>query len=131
MQTNKYTTLIAILLIIILLIVIFSSCIQQEKKVEEEEKTFSIQQLIQNAASGQKITIPAGIYYENITINKPLTLIGEEKDNTILDGMGGPQVIHITTDNVYISNLTVRNSGGYKDNAGIRLNSNHSLLIRF
>ena len=41
---------------------------------------------------------------------------------------GGLQVIHVIVDNVYISNLTVRNSGGYKDNAGIRLDSDNNLI---
>ncbi|MEX2426103.1 MAG: hypothetical protein WD401_04990, partial [Thermomicrobiaceae bacterium] len=37
----------------------------------------SIQQMVDNAGSGATVRVPAGIYRETVTINKPITLIGE------------------------------------------------------
>ena len=46
-----------------------------------------------------------GIYQESIHINKSLTLKGEHKYHTIIQGTGMNDVIHITSEYVSISNL--------------------------
>jgi len=68
-----------------------------------------IQDLIDNASAGETIYIPGGIYYENIVINKSISLIGEDKDNTIIDGNGNGYVVYIIADWVNISRFTIRN----------------------
>lgn len=127
MQLNK-NVILKVSILIILVLTLFCGCFQQEEKIKEEQELLSIQQLIQNASSGGTIIIPAGTYYENIEINKPLSLIGEDKDTTILDGDYAKEVINIKSNNVRIINLTIRNSGGYLDNAGIRIDSNNNLI---
>ncbi len=127
MKLTKNFIIIMLILNIVLSILIFSGCFE-EKRVEDGGKKFSIQQLIQNAPYGGIIYIPSGTYYENIKISKPLTLIGEIKNNTILDGRGGEQVIYVNADNVYIYNLTIRNSGGKKGDSGIKIISNNNLI---
>ena len=71
----------------------------------------SIQQAIDNASDGDTIYIWAGTYYENIIINKSLTIIGNNSVNTIIDGGGNGEVINITEDWVNITGFTIRNSG--------------------
>jgi nitrous oxidase accessory protein len=69
-----------------------------------------IQWAIGNATDGDTIIVNAGICYENITLNKSLTLQGENK-NSIIDGNGTGHVVTICADNVSISGFTIRNSG--------------------
>jgi len=69
-----------------------------------------IQWAIGNATVGDTIFVSAGIYYEHVTIDKPLTLQGENR-NSIIDGNNTGHVVTITADNVNISGFTIRNSG--------------------
>lgn len=39
-------------------------------------KTNTIQSIVDNAPAGDEIFIPLGVYIENVTINKPLSIIG-------------------------------------------------------
>ena len=64
-----------------------------------------------------------GTYYENIYINKPLKLTGENKENTIINGNGQGNVIYLSADMAVISGFTIKNSGDSYTNAGIYLNS--------
>ena len=73
-----------------------------------------IQDLIDNASDGDTIYIPSGIYYESIIINKSISLVGEDKETTIIDGCGGCNVIGILfTDWVNISGFTIKNATEY------------------
>ena len=78
----------------------------------------SIQYAIGVASERDTIFVSAGTYYENINFNeKNISIIGENKENTIIDG-DGYTVIEIVTpcQNCLISNLTIqngsRNGGG-------------------
>lgn len=70
----------------------------------------SIQDAINNASSGDIICVRLGIYYENIVINKSITLIGENRESTIIDGGRLGNVISIQASNVNISGFTIQNS---------------------
>jgi hypothetical protein len=50
-------------------------------------------------------------YYENIIVDKSITLIGEDKDSTIIDAGGSGGVIYVSEDDVTISGFTIQNSG--------------------
>ena len=67
----------------------------------------TIQEAVNSASPGQTIQVAAGTYYEHVTINKSLTLIG--KKGATIDGSGGGNVINITTNNISISGFTIRN----------------------
>lgn len=86
----------------------------------------TIQQAINDAKPGATIRVAAGIYYENVNISKPLKLIGEDKNTTIIDAGEGSAGIYVIADNVTISNFTVRNGED-----GIFLNaSTNSILMK-
>ena len=89
-----------------------------------------IQDLIDNASDGDTIYIPSGTYYENIVIDKPISLVGEDKESTIIDGSEIGDVVNVTSDWVNISGFTIRNcSHGFPWIwAGIRINSNHVII---
>lgn len=69
-----------------------------------------IQWAIGNASDGDTIFVKAGTYYERVSVGKPVFLIGESRDTTIIDGGGTAiSVVHVTADNVNISSFTIQN----------------------
>ena len=60
------------------------------------------------ASDGDSIYVYNGIYNENVDIRKSLTLTGEDKNNTIIEG-GGSNCISVRANNTNISEFTVRN----------------------
>ncbi len=92
----------------------------------------SIQQAIDNVSENFTIFVYAGIYYENIIINKTVILKGENKENTIIDGNYSNDVILIDEGgHVSISGFTIRNSGpfeGTSHDAGIEIKSNNNTI---
>ncbi|UCC58921.1 MAG: right-handed parallel beta-helix repeat-containing protein [Candidatus Bathyarchaeum sp.] len=46
----------------------------------------TIQEAINSAAWGDTVYVKKGIYHENLGINKPIFLVGEDIDTTIIDG---------------------------------------------
>jgi parallel beta-helix repeat protein len=74
-----------------------------------------IQDAIDNASEGDTVFVYGGIYYENLNIKKyGLSLIGEDKEHTIIDGGGKYSVIQIDMDNCYvnINGFSIQNAGG-------------------
>ena len=72
----------------------------------------SIQEAINAASSGETIFVHSGAYYENVVVNKTVSLIGEDRDITIIDGNLTKSVIEVTSGNVIISDFTMINSKG-------------------
>ncbi len=59
---------------------------------------------------GHTILVDAGTYYEHVSVYKCLTLIGENRETTIIDGNGTfVTIVHITANNVSIRGLTIQN----------------------
>jgi len=72
----------------------------------------NIQEAINNANSSDTILVRNGTYYENLIVNKTVSLIGENMEATIIDGGGAGNVISITgVNNVSIQGFTIRRSG--------------------
>jgi len=69
----------------------------------------TIQQGINAASPGDTVYVRSGTYYEHVTIGKSLTLQGEDKDTTVIDGGGSGSVIYITANYVTISGFKVTN----------------------
>ena len=73
---------------------------------------------------GHVIFVETGIYYENVVVDKTVTLVGENKETTFIDGGGTSKVVFVGADNVTISGFRIRNSGSYNSppyDAGICL----------
>ncbi len=73
----------------------------------------SIQQAVDQAPPGTIIYVPAGIYHESVTINKPVALIGDPDNLSVVEAITGPFAIQVTSSDVSISRLTIRRSNGY------------------
>jgi parallel beta-helix repeat protein len=76
----------------------------------------TIQGAINTAKEGDTVFVCAGTYYEHIVVNKSLSLIGEDKYATIIDGGGTDWVIFVEpkVENLTIEGFTVR-GGGWGD----------------
>ena len=74
-----------------------------------------LQDAIDKAPSGSILKLPAGVYGGNITIDKPLSIIGKES-GAIIDGGGNGTVITIKSSFVTLKNLKIINSGSRHEN---------------
>ena len=52
----------------------------------------TIQAAIDAASTGDAVYVKEGTYYENVFIGKQITLQGEDRETTIIDGGGIPYV---------------------------------------
>jgi len=68
----------------------------------------SIQQAVDAAQSGDTVYVYSDTYEEYILINKTITLVGEDKDSTIIDGSLTDNCIKITSDSVIIKYFTIK-----------------------
>jgi parallel beta-helix repeat protein len=76
----------------------------------------TIQDAIDNATSGDTVFVRSGTYFEHVGITKAVSLMGENKYDTIIDGGGQDVVIGIGADFVSLTGFTVQGSdpdGGY------------------
>jgi len=80
----------------------------------------TIQDLIDAATPGETIPVPLGTYHEHVFINKSVTLVGENRFTTIIDGEGTGIVVLSNASNVEIRGFTIRN-GGVSAESGILL----------
>jgi len=69
----------------------------------------TIQSAIDAARAEDTILVDAGTYYEHVVVNKPISLIGENKSTTVIDGNGTGNVIDIPTYNAHVTGFTIRN----------------------
>lgn len=74
-----------------------------------------LQEAIDKAPSGSILKLPAGTYKGNITIDKPLSIIGKDA-NVIIDGENSGTIITITSSFVTLKNLKIINSGDRHEN---------------
>lgn len=61
--------------------------------------------------NGHVITVGSGVYFEHVTLDKSLTILGEDPKTTTIDGEGVGTVVHVNVDNVCVSGFTINNSG--------------------
>lgn len=69
----------------------------------------TIQQAIGASSVGDTVYVRVGTYYEHLTIDRSLTLEGEDRDATVIDGSGSGNVVYVSVDYVTIDGLTVAN----------------------
>jgi predicted outer membrane repeat protein len=93
----------------------------------------SIQACIDAANDGDTILIAAGRYTESLTLSKPVSLTGENRDTTIIHAVTGQRVLTVTgatiSNSVVISGLTI--TGGSADyGGGVLITDTAEPLIR-
>jgi parallel beta-helix repeat protein len=77
---------------------------------DPQSQTYSsINKAIQHVASGGTVIVPSGTYRENVVIDRPITLIGENRDKTFL--ASDNSVIYISENNVIVRGFTILGGG--------------------
>lgn len=89
-----------------------------------------IQDAIDAAADNDTVFVydDSSPYFENVIVNKQISLIGENRNTTIVDGNDKGDVILITLDNVIISNLNIQNCKEDWSHAGIKIRSHNNQI---
>jgi len=93
----------------------------------------SIQDAISSFATyeGDTILVKPGTYQENIVITKPISLISQNKEATIIDGAKNGTALTIDSNNVTVSGFTVENGGNFSAGTGegILLDNAHNCSL--
>lgn len=79
--------------------------------VPEDFPTISM--AVKNAFPYDTIFVKIGSYYENILIDKPLLLLGEDPDKTLIVGtsdLNGGNVITLASNNITVSGFTIKSA---------------------
>jgi parallel beta-helix repeat protein len=71
----------------------------------------TIQTALDYARDGDTVYVRNGHYDETLTVLKPLTLVGEDAETTVIDANATGAAIEIKASNVNISSFTLRNGG--------------------
>jgi parallel beta-helix repeat protein len=79
----------------------------------------TIQEAINAASFGDTIIVMNGTYYENVVVNKTVSLVGENRNSTIIDGNKTGVVLSMRANNVTVEGFTVRNAGILSDGVGV------------
>ncbi len=84
----------------------------------------TIQEAIDAASPGDRIFVYKGTYYEHVKVNKSVSLRGEDRSKTVIDGNGTGTVVSVTANNVTIYRFTIQE--GYY---GIFVNESNKTTI--
>jgi len=71
----------------------------------------TIQEAIDNANEGDTVFVYNRTYYERIVVNKSISLVGENRDFTIIDANGTGSGISIRANKVRVTGFTIKESG--------------------
>ncbi len=88
----------------------------------------AIQDAIDNATDGDTIFVFSGIYLENLTIDKQLTIVGEEKSTTIIKANTSYEVVSVLSDFVTIQGFTITRENGGNYYRGIHAEDNFTTI---
>ena len=83
-----------------------------------------IQDAVDRADDGDTVFVFAGVYDERVVITRSITLVGQYRDTTIIDGGNGGKVVWIKADDVVVSNFTIQNAGKDISDAGVEIKNN-------
>lgn len=90
----------------------------------------TIQSAIDDAFGGDTVFVydDSSPYIENLLIEKQISLIGEDKYTTIIDGDTVEDVIFVNSSRVTIDSFTIKNGGSHNDGIKIIENNNFNTI---
>jgi parallel beta-helix repeat protein len=85
---------------------------------------------VNTANDNDTVFVFNGLYHEgNIYIGKSITIIGEDRDNTIIDGGGSYLGFELNKDSIKISGFTIQNYSNWLDTRwGIHVQTDHNII---
>jgi parallel beta-helix repeat protein len=89
----------------------------------------NLQQGIDHVSAGGIVSVYSGLYQTNVVIEKSMSILGEDKTNTIIQGLGVHSTMTIEADGVILSGFTIMRSGGYVIDAVIMVESDNNIII--
>ena len=102
----------------------------QPQEILVPDQYNKIQWAIGNATAGDTILVRAGTHYEHVTIDKSLTLIGENRRTTIIDGGGQKQtIVSITASKVEIRGFTIKNGSAHLPWCGVFIGRSENVTV--
>jgi parallel beta-helix repeat protein len=90
----------------------------------------TIQAAINHASSGYTIVVHDGTYVENVVVNKSVSLFGENRERTFIDGNQSNSVVNVTANDVALEGFTIKNSGMNAPDSGIYVEGSSRVIIR-
>jgi parallel beta-helix repeat protein len=88
----------------------------------------TIQEAIDNSKDLDNIIVRPGIYNEHLIVDKELTITGEDRNQTIIEGNYAKQhIIEIKSNNVHIKNFTIQNCN--ISHSGIRIWTDNNTFV--
>ncbi|HEC80968.1 MAG TPA: DUF1565 domain-containing protein [Thermoplasmatales archaeon] len=143
---NKW--IVTFISMLILMSMFFAGCMEKnsfEEKtkcvlIEGKGKYSSIQNAVNHASDGDTVIVQPGVYYEKITINKPITLVGSGADKTVITCKNASEVftitestdiIRINADNCTIQGFTITSPSKELSSRthGIVINSSNNRIV--
>ena len=91
----------------------------------------TIQEAVSHATHGDTVFVydESSPYYEHVTINKSIHLIGMNKTTTVIDGGNIGDVVIFSAGNITMQGFTIQNSGDApKKDAGIESRSSGNII---
>ncbi len=89
-----------------------------------------IRDAIDNASEGDTVYVFHGTYNESLAISKSLTILGEDKNTTIIDGQHErTSIVQLKTCNIYFSGFSLIHSSFYTNGFGLSISSDSSYNI--
>ena len=88
-----------------------------------------IQDGIDNASDGDTVFVYNGTYYENVKVRKSISLVGEDRNSTIIDGLNKSSVIYVRAASVTIENFTIRNGTNGVYVYSYKTSISHNIII--
>ncbi|MDU8928526.1 nitrous oxide reductase family maturation protein NosD [Alisedimentitalea sp. MJ-SS2] len=88
----------------------------------------ALQDMINAAEDGAEIVPPAGVYSEQIVVDRPVVIDG--RNGVVIDGVGQGTVVTLSATGATLKNLEIRNSGRLhnKVDAGMRIEGSFNVV---
>ncbi len=113
----KYVLVYGLAIVFMAIVMLFLSTNAQAVVIVDQAgggDYLTIQEGVNNAIPGETVYVWDGTYNENITIDKPVVIIGNSSATTTLDATGlGNNAANITAEGVEITGLSIINDGLY------------------
>ncbi len=103
-KTKSFALVLVVLFLASLVVLPPATVKAQSKTITVPDDYVSIQKAIDNALDGDTIYVKKGVYIENPVVNKSISLVGEDRDATVIDVTAG---LKVQRDNVTVTGLTI------------------------